>query len=154
MGLQRLARTLDARCLNLPVGLKPHILVRLLGARCLDPLVERRLCRLPSLLGPRPSFGMTHRAIVARRATPSKFFFSSFCSQNDGSMNRWREHGCVFCRAAPMSNASVLCQPCLDVAPDMAGILKLPEDHRNFKGGTSTLFYYWLGEYGDLSNDS
>ncbi|KAF9790498.1 hypothetical protein BJ322DRAFT_999170 [Thelephora terrestris] len=56
------------------------------------------------------------------------------------------EHGCVFCRAAPMSNASVLCQPCLDVAPDMAGILKVPEDHRNYKGVEKQFKQSWRHE--------
>ncbi|KAF9790543.1 hypothetical protein BJ322DRAFT_999764 [Thelephora terrestris] len=49
-------------------------------------------------------------------------------------MNRWGKRRCISCQAAPMSKASVLCQPCHDIALKMAPvIIEVPKDHENYK---------------------
>lgn len=56
---------------------------------------------------------------------------SNFCSLPH---EEWGDHGCISCRAAPMSEVSVLCQPCHDDALTMAPvIIKVPEDHKNYR---------------------
>ncbi|KAF9790511.1 ADP-ribosylation [Thelephora terrestris] len=57
---------------------------------------------------------------------------------------KWGEHGCISCRAAPRSNASVLCQSChgneLKKAP---AIVQVPEDHNNYKSVESQFKQSW-----------
>lgn len=70
------------------------------------------------------------------------FFLCQFRTQNDGSVCSWGEHGCISCRAAAMTDGSVLCESCHDSALSEApAIIQVPEDHKNYKSGTSTVLY-------------
>lgn len=94
--------------------------------------------------------GCTSPVFVAEDGIPSNycttvhklygFFLLNFCSPNDKSANRLGERGCISCRTAPMCSTSVLCQPCHDHALRVAPvIIKVDEDHVNYKSGTSTV---------------
>ena len=108
------------------------------------PLILGQVCRSP---------GCTLPASVRRNGTPSKYcmvthmgqvllLFFQFPFTNDGPLNSWGERGCISCRAAPMIDASVLCQPCHDTALSTAPvIIEVPEGHNTYKSGTLTTFY-------------
>ena len=53
-----------------------------------------------------------------------------------------------------MTDASVLCHRCYNIALSKAPvIIKVPEDHENYKSGTLTVFY-WQTYNGSLSDNS
>ncbi|KAF9790514.1 hypothetical protein BJ322DRAFT_395234 [Thelephora terrestris] len=94
-----------------------------------QPASSGRTCRTP---------GCTRAAFVHHDGTPS-----DYCAMNH---KKWSEHGCISCRAAPRSTASVLCQTCYDSELSKApALVQVPEDHQNFKSVESQFQKTWKG---------
>lgn len=57
---------------------------------------------------------------------------------------KWGDQGCISCRAAPRSSASVMCQICYEDALSMAPVLvEVPEDHSNYKSVETQFIQSW-----------
>ncbi|KAF9790512.1 hypothetical protein BJ322DRAFT_395524 [Thelephora terrestris] len=57
---------------------------------------------------------------------------------------KWGEHGCISCRAAPGSGASILCQSCYDNELRRApAIVQVPVDHNRYKSVESQFKKSW-----------
>ncbi|KAF9790510.1 hypothetical protein BJ322DRAFT_1104161 [Thelephora terrestris] len=96
-------------------------------------------CVLPAFMdtnGTQSNYCVLHKKQVS--------FLPTSVQMNDQSVSRFREQGCISCRAAPSTDKSVLCQPCHDDALSRApALVRVPEDHKNYKGVQKQFTQTW-----------